>query len=219
MGDMIRLNSKCLAVATLLGAMASFVTAASANVVTFDLNQYASAVDSTAGQTLAVLTLKDIVGGVDVKLALQSPATYFAATGGPHITLAFNVDKTIAYSAFTFTPVGEKSDFTFVTSKNAGTTFGSFTDGIDGTWNGTSNHFGGPIEFAIAGLTTADFGANANGYYAVTDALGPQGTGEIGGNSIVRAVPEPATWAMFLLGFGAIGFAMRTRRRAAAATA
>jgi len=29
------------------------------------------------------------------------------------------------------------------------------------------------------------------------------------------AVPEPATWAMMLLGFGAVGFAMRRRRTAA----
>jgi hypothetical protein len=28
-------------------------------------------------------------------------------------------------------------------------------------------------------------------------------------------VPEPATWAMFLLGFGAIGFTMRRRRAGA----
>ena len=26
-------------------------------------------------------------------------------------------------------------------------------------------------------------------------------------------VPEPATWAMMLLGFGAVGYAMRRRRR------
>lgn len=31
-------------------------------------------------------------------------------------------------------------------------------------------------------------------------------------NFTVNAVPEPATWAMMLLGFGAIGFGMRRRR-------
>jgi hypothetical protein len=29
----------------------------------------------------------------------------------------------------------------------------------------------------------------------------------------VSAVPEPSTWALFILGFGAIGFMMRGRRR------
>jgi hypothetical protein len=32
--------------------------------------------------------------------------------------------------------------------------------------------------------------------------------------SFVSSVPEPATWAMMLLGFGMVGFAMRQRRRA-----
>ena len=31
-------------------------------------------------------------------------------------------------------------------------------------------------------------------------------------SGVVTAVPEPATWAMMLLGFGAIGAAMRFRR-------
>jgi hypothetical protein len=35
----------------------------------------------------------------------------------------------------------------------------------------------------------------------------------------ISAVPEPATWAMFLLGFGAIGWTLRSRRNASAATA
>jgi hypothetical protein len=30
--------------------------------------------------------------------------------------------------------------------------------------------------------------------------------------TILAAVPEPATWAMMLLGFGAIGLSMRKRR-------
>ena len=32
-------------------------------------------------------------------------------------------------------------------------------------------------------------------------------------NLAINAVPEPATWAMMLLGFGAVGFAMRRRRQ------
>lgn len=41
-----------------------------------------------------------------------------------------------------------------------------------------------------------------------------RGNGSYGGNAtFTPAVPEPATWAMMLLGFGAIGFSMRSRRR------
>jgi len=41
------------------------------------------------------------------------------------------------------------------------------------------------------------------------------GDGAFGGNVAFVAVPEPATWGMMLLGFGAIGFAIRRRRRPA----
>lgn len=41
-----------------------------------------------------------------------------------------------------------------------------------------------------------------------------RGNGSYGGNAtFMPAVPEPATWAMMLLGFGAIGFSMRRRRQ------
>jgi len=44
----------------------------------------------------------------------------------------------------------------------------------------------------------------------------PVASGEFhGGITVVNgAVPEPATWAMMLLGFGAMGLSMRRRRRA-----
>jgi hypothetical protein len=37
-------------------------------------------------------------------------------------------------------------------------------------------------------------------------------------NVSVTAVPEPATWAMFLPSFGAIGLTLRGRRKASAVT-
>ena len=53
---------------------------------------------------------------------------------------------------------------------------------------------GAPNEIAVSGLS--------------------RGNGSYGGNAtfLPAAVPEPATWAMMLLGMGAIGFSMRRRR-------
>ena len=34
----------------------------------------------------------------------------------------------------------------------------------------------------------------------------------LGGTVTINAVPEPGTWAMMLIGFGAVGFALRRRR-------
>lgn len=49
-----------------------------------------------------------------------------------------------------------------------------------------------------------------NGYLAVL----PVASGEIRPAQGMGAVPEPGTWAMMLLGFGAIGFGMRRRKSA-----
>ena len=45
-------------------------------------------------------------------------------------------------------------------------------------------------------------------------SLGANGSGSgTGLGTPTPAVPEPATWAMMLIGFGATGFAMRRTRR------
>jgi hypothetical protein len=50
--------------------------------------------------------------------------------------------------------------------------------------------------------------------YSFTSAVnGNNGAGGLGFLTVTSAVPEPATWAMMVLGFGAMGMAMRRRRR------
>jgi hypothetical protein len=66
---------------------------------------------------------------------------------------------------------------------------------------------GGFNEFEFRGISSdsADiYGLRFGGSYILV-------TGTANGE-VIGGVPEPATWAMFLLGFGAIGFTMRRRR-------
>jgi hypothetical protein len=72
------------------------------------------------------------------------------------------------------------------------------TCGTSEQWTAT----GVPIEFGV--LNT------------ITVSGTSRGLGGYGGHAtFTPAVPEPATWGMMLLGFGAVGFAMRRRRRPA----
>ena len=50
------------------------------------------------------------------------------------------------------------------------------------------------------------------GTYTLTIDGNNRSTGSLGGTVTINSVPEPATWAMMLLGFGAAGYAMRRRR-------
>jgi PEP-CTERM motif len=204
---------------------------AALQTLTIDLDVYdTSAVDSTAGQTLGVVTIQDLSGGgVSVDFALSPPATAFASTGGPHITLGFNLDTTITASDVTITsPTGPGAPtFTFTApTGNLQPGFGSLTAGLQGNSPGTSNSFAGPLDFTIAGVSVSDFVANSDGFFAVADILGPIGTGEVGGKIgtigtpvTTSSVPEPSTWAMLLIGFAGLGFAGYRKARTAGTAA
>jgi hypothetical protein len=177
-----------------------------AAVLTIDLDNYASAVDTTPGVLMATMVVTDLSsGGVSVKITLDA-ATYFASTGSGHITVAWNLDKaegaiTGLPSSPTFTDVATSSPPGCVTSCGA-----FINTGLQGAWSGTSNHYAGPLSFDIAGITTADFVNNSAGFMAAIDALGPAGTGEIAGTGSIVSTPEPSTWAMMLIGFAGLAY-------------
>src|ERR1700719_1685474 len=84
-----------------------------AATLTIDLTTYdTSAVPSTPGETLAVVTIKDLAGGgVSVDYSLDV-ATLFASAGGGHITAGFNLDKSITAADITGLPVTPTFTFT-----------------------------------------------------------------------------------------------------------
>ncbi len=117
-------------------------------------------------------------------------------------------------------------------------------DGISVTWlnrDGGGNDLGGTYTISDAGTTTLGGGAGnprvSGTYDAFTSLSAFNGTSVSGAwtltiadqvaldagalrswdlrlTSANGAVPEPATWAMMLIGFGAVGVAMRRRRSA-----
>ena len=205
-----RLAIRSLTVVALLAGIAC--GQASAAVLTIDLNNYASVVDNTPGVTQATMTVTDVTGGVTVDVKLNA-ASYFAATGGDHVTVAWNLNK--AEGSITGLPASPT--FTYGTNwspPGCVSSCGTFTNGLDGTWKGASNHYAGPLDFTIAGITTANFVNNKMGFEAAVDVLGPAGTGEVAGTD-PTAVPEPATWAMMVIGFAGLGFAGYRKARPA----
>jgi PEP-CTERM motif len=203
-----------LAGALAIGGVAVTPAQAALQNLTVDLDVYdTSAVDPTPGLILGVMTVQDLVGGgVSVDFALDPLATLFASTGGGHITVGFNLDTAITAVTITSPTGAGAPTFTFQSPDNGvpgpSGGFGNFSAGLQGNWNGTSDHFAGPIDFTIAGVSVSDFEANTKGFFAVADVLGSKGTGEVGGNmGTIVGTPEPSTWAMMLIGFAGLGFA------------
>ena len=103
------------------------------------------------------------------------------------------------------------SSFTSNTMSNASAVLSSYYSASNALFGGTllgSGTFNAPgvLSFANALNVAAPFSTTVR--YDIT--FGP-GSGNFNGTANVTAVPEPATWAMMLLGFGALGYAMRRR--------
>jgi hypothetical protein len=75
--------------------------------------------------------------------------------------------------------------------------------------NNQGDLFSGTFALTFAGGTSSITLANFVDRYASLSEL----NNISGEGTPVRGVPEPATWAMMLLGFGGIGMAMRRRRK------
>ena len=147
-------------------------------------------------------------------------------------SVAFSVPAQAAQYIFDFTSSG--GDIGHVNVFVTGTTVTSATGVIDGNaLTGLSSYaaadqqlfVAGPNHFTTGGLSFLDIlGTSYNltnypdGLDHITNSImDPAGTGTptpfVITSFSISAVPEPATWAMMIAGFGMIGFAARRRHR------
>jgi hypothetical protein len=151
-----------------------------------------------------------------IKLSTTFCTTAACAAGASGLAL-FNFNSGVVFSPGTQRVPADAKLFgtgpTGTTVDNAVATLGEF-DGVANTAipaGFLSLGDNGSIAFNLNSLTSTA------GLYLYIGEVGDNG--EVAGSSIdilstpVPQVPEPATWAMFIGGFGLIGAAMRRRRR------
>ncbi|MHA6722701.1 PEPxxWA-CTERM sorting domain-containing protein [Sphingomonas sp. RS2018] len=86
---------------------------------------------------------------------------------------------------------------------------GTYVDAVDLTAE--------DLNFTVGsdGILRLEFFETFNDSSVSPDAIWTRGTITFRYDEAIAAVPEPATWAMMTLGFGAVGFAMRRRAKVA----
>jgi hypothetical protein len=212
-----------LAAATAL----SFASEASATVLVAGSTSVAPAPFNLATQG-TLLASQSQTGTVDTFSATFNQAVYRNTSG--FLDFYFQVMRTGAgaignddikrFTNANFT--GFTTDvFTLLTDPDGAGIFVASTNGASTTT--FSRDLGGVLEaaFGTNTLTGTEIGetviyrTNATSYQVGT--FGVIDGSVFGGRTFAPGVPEPATWAMMLLGFGGIGMAMRRRRNPALA--
>ena len=169
-----------------------------------------------ANGTNLVSVLGTTTGGIQV--LFTAPELLNAANGLATVSASDGVLGTFKFELLngaTFTSASFNLDAPTGTNNDAFTsaiTFG-FSDGTSHTLalgSGGAYQFGVLDGEGITSITFASAGAPARGIGAFKQL-------KFGG-LMASAVPEPGTWAMMLIGFGAIGASMRRRRSNVAGT-
>jgi hypothetical protein len=113
---------------------------------------------------------------------------------------------------YTYTPSSCASPFHAFEGSDA-PAYGANNLNFEGACTGLYDSLAQTVSTTVGGSYTLKFSLS-------NSAAGPNGLRIFATDSAATgAVPEPATWAMMLLGFGGIGFSLRRRRRLETATA
>jgi hypothetical protein len=121
-----------------------------------------------------------------------------------NLTFTLLNGATFQTAFFNITPLNGQQD-----AFETGSLVFTFSDGSTSTQALAGN---GNNQFGVTG--DAGVGISSVTFVSAGTGLGVESLRQLrlGGVAIASAVPEPGTWAMMLVGFGAVGHSMRSRR-------
>lgn len=202
---------------------------ASASVYTMDIACVACGVGP-----YGTITATDVVGGLKIDVELAPTVTFHTNQNTNQHALAFNLVGNPTISLVNALPSGFS-----LASTTAGSIFAPplTSGGANPEFEYAINYSGASgavssLIFTLSGLTTASLQSQSyncsegcsgtkNIFFAV-DISNVDGRNTLTGNvgaTFTPAVPEPATWAMMVLGFAGLGFMTYRRKRQATALA
>ncbi len=163
-----------------------------------------------------LLSAAVIIPGITVLPASAAPIL-FELSGSKNAT--FTIDSAAIPAFESSSAFGDQISYNSVAGTYGGTA-GTATIGFGTNIFAQLNVGGTPLGFTQFACPNLFSLVNSQpvfnlGTYSLTSIVSGSSTLRI--SSVAAAVPEPATWAMMLVGFGGIGVAMR-RRRAVTAT-
>ncbi len=195
---------------------------ASVLMATYNLDGASGGVGGSA--PYGTVTVDDAGGVLAFTIQLEDNLVFRNAPDSNHWSFGFDLDVTGA-------TIGSISDngtgsFDPITGAQNFSPFGTFNYVVDcdsGCSTGYSASSPTKLQFTVTGaggatLTVNDIELNGSENLFATDVASGNsggGTGNIGANSstIMTGVPEPAAWALMLMGFGGLGALLRSRRR------
>lgn len=169
--------------------------------------------------SLGTVTVDAVGGSLDFTVDLTDGALFKANGNSQHNALVFDLDK--AGLTISDLPAKMFAQATGKAGRFSEAPFGgAWTYAVDYVGTAKQGHTPSTLSFTVSDaghdLTLADIAVgdiyNRLKIYAAADVYANETTGNVG--AIERptgAVPEPATWAMMIVGVGMLGCALRRR--------
>lgn len=213
------MNIRFAVAASALAISLAAASAAGATTVISDLTVNGASGGLNVSAPYGKVTVDDAGGTLAFTVDLTNGLVFRNAPDGNHWSFGF--DLNVATGGIGSITDNGTGTFTVQSGSHNFSPFGSFNYVLECDSCSTGYNANSPtqLKFVVTAPTTLTVNsiiANGSGNFFAADVADSNGsTGNVGATGFrpPGGIPEPATWAMMLMGFGGLGAVLRTQRR------